>query len=112
MYLQVLKFTSRREANIKVVCHITPYFISIYSLFWIVNRSLKPVVNILLPKAFAEYQINNISTATLQNSFNFIFPLYSKANINKRNYYKVLQDVTFSVKFFYRAIALFGNPRK
>ena len=65
MYLQVLKFTSRREANIKVVCHITPYFTSIYSLFGIVNRSLKPVVNILLPKAFAEYQINNISTSKL-----------------------------------------------
>ena len=81
--MQVLKSTSRRTTNIKkMVCHITLYFPSIYITF--VNSksffkaSGRP--NILFTTTFAGYQINNISTATLQNHLDFIFPLGSKAS--------------------------------
>ena len=72
----------------KMVCRITPYFTSAYITF--VNSksffkaSGRP--NILLTTTFAGYQINNISTVTLQNSLNFIFLLGSKASKVRGNY--------------------------
>ena len=56
--------------------------------------------NILLTTTFAGYQINNIFTVTLQNSLNFIFPLVSKASKVRRNYSKLLADVTLLLNLF------------
>ena len=41
-----------------------------------------------------------------------MFSLGSKASKFRRNYLKVLADVTFSVAFFYRTFVLLGSPRK
>ena len=67
----------------KMVCHTTPYFASVYSksFFKASGRT-----NILLTTTFSGYQINNISTATHQNSLHFMFSLGSKASKVKGNY--------------------------
>ena len=69
LYLQVLKCTSRRATNIKkIVCHTTPYFTSVYITFLNSKSFFKAIgrSNILLTTTFARYQINNISTVTIQ----------------------------------------------
>ena len=65
-----------------MVCYTIPYFASIYITF--VNSKLffkasgRPYI--MLTVTFAEYQINNISTVTVQKLLNFIFVLGRKAS--------------------------------
>ena len=97
-----------------MVCHNTPYFTRVYITFAnpksFFKTSGRP--NILLTTTFLGYKINNISTVTLQNSLNFIFPLGSKASTVSGNYSKVLADVAVLVAFFYIRFILFGTRRK
>ena len=85
-----------------MVCHTTTYFTSIYitlvnskTLFKVSGRP-----NILLTTTFAEYQINNISTVTLQNPLNFIFPLGSRASKSGKTTKKFLQMSHFLLNSF------------
>ena len=97
-----------------MVCHTTPNFTSVYITFVNSKSGFKASgrPNILHTTTFAGYQINSICSVTLQNFLNFIFPLGSKSSKVRRNYWKVLANVTFSITFFCRTficLVLLGN---
>ena len=72
-----------------MVCHTPPYLTDVYitvmnskSFF---KASGRP--KIWHTTTFAGYQVNNSSTVTLQNSFNFIYSLGSKASKVRKKFF-------------------------
>ena len=59
-----------------------PHHTLVYQYLYDISKSFVKAsfrLNILLLKTCAGFQINNICTVTLQNSFNLLFPLGNKA---------------------------------